>query len=187
MTIWRRTYRSIFLVVWAGLMAACVSTPRTQLIAEPQATIPISTQVYFYPLRDQSEQQQDRDQYQCYLWARKQTGFDPSAPELAPHQRVEVVPDPEAGSDTVASALAGAIIGSMIGGHHDGVDGAVTGAMAGAMIGASADASRQQQAQHMQAYYDRLSAQQREMLERQAANYRRALTACLEGRGYSVR
>lgn len=187
MPIWPQTYHVVALVGIGILLSACVSSPRTQMFTETVESTPISTQVFFYPLRNQTEQQQDRDQYQCYLWAKKQTGFDPSAPELAPHQRVRVVPDPEAGSDTAASAVAGAIIGSMIGGHHDGVDGAIAGAMAGAMIGANADAARQQQAEQLQHYYDRQTAQQRVMLERQAANYRRALTACLEGRGYSVR
>jgi len=187
MTIWRRYRTVIMLLVMVLILTACVSAPMTRMVPDDAEQVPVSTQVYFYPLRNQTDVQQDRDQYQCYLWAKKQTGFDPSAPELAPHQRVQVVPDPESGANTGASAMAGAIIGSMLGGHNNGIDGAIAGAMAGAMIGASADAARQQQAQDLQAYYDHLTAQQRMELERQAANYRRALTACLEGRGYSVR
>jgi hypothetical protein len=39
----------------------------------------------------------------------------------------------------------------------------------------------------MQEHYDRQGSQRLAVIERQASEYRRALTACLEGRGYTVR
>lgn len=46
---------------------------------------------YVYPRQGQSEEQRDRDRYQCHLWAKDQTGFDPSLPRqdrsLAPDYR----------------------------------------------------------------------------------------------------
>jgi len=186
MNTWVRRCRWM---VWLGLgggLVACVAPMHHRVVSEAVVEPPVPTQVYFYPLKDQSAKQQDKDRYQCYLWAKQQTGFDPSSPQLAPHQRLQVVPDPEAGSNAAAGAVTGAIIGSMVGGN-DGVEGAIAGAFTGAIIGASSDAARRQQAQRMQTHYDRQSAEQRAQIEQQAANYRRAMMACLEGRGYSVR
>jgi hypothetical protein len=59
--------------------------------------------------------------------------------------------------------------------------------MAGAILGASSDAARQQEAASAQAYADQQSVQRNSTVEQKASNYRRAMTACLEGRGYSVR
>jgi len=74
-------------------LAACAPRPMVRAVPAQPAPPP-QTEVYFYPLKNQNARQQDRDRYECYLWAKKQTGFDPSAPQLAPHQRFEVVPGP---------------------------------------------------------------------------------------------
>jgi hypothetical protein len=176
---------AMLLVALPVLLAACAPPMvRTVVHEDP---MPIPTQVYFYPKHNQSAVQQDKDRYQCYLWARKQTGFDPSEPGLAPHQRLQVLPDPDPGHDTAVGVFTGAILGAMLTDGHDPVGGAVSGAMAGAIMGMSSDIERQQVAARVQAHYDRQTAQERVALERQAADYRRALTACLVGRGYSVR
>ena len=62
----------------------------------------------------------------------------------------------------------------------------VVGAVAGAIIGAASDASRQEQAERIQERYERRDAQSIAEIERRAADYRRAMAACLEGRGYTV-
>lgn len=180
--------RSVIVLGMACTMAACASQP--VMHAEPvdeDTPQPPSIQVYFYPLQGQGAEQQDRDRYQCYLWAKQQTGFDPSAPMLAPHQRVEVIPQPAPGSDAAAGAVAGAIIGAVITAPHDSAQGAVAGAMAGAIIGAASDAARQEQAQRIQTHMDRQAALRQAQIEQKASDYRRAMSACLEGRGYSVR
>lgn len=187
------TNRSVFRAIPAcggawGLclmLAACATAP----VAEPVASAPPppSTQVYFYPKHGQSPEQQDRDRYECYLWAVKQTGFDPSRPYLAPHQRVRVTPVPAPGSNTAVGALAGAAIGAAVSepGHKAG--GAAIGAITGAAIGAASDAARQQQAERLQQGYDQAYAEQQAQIDRQARDYRRAMAACLEGRGYAVK
>jgi hypothetical protein len=177
----------LVMMIAAGfVLAACAPRPMVRPVpAEPAP--PPQTEVYFYPLKNQDAKQQDRDRYECYLWAKKQTGFEPSAPQLAPHQRFEVVPGPAPGHDTAVGAITGAMIGSMMGGPHDSGEGAVVGMMAGAILGASSDAARQQEAASAQAYVDQQSYQRNSTVEQKASNYRRAMTACLEGRGYSVR
>jgi hypothetical protein len=153
----------------------------------PPPPPPVSTRVYVYPTAGQSSEQQSRDRYECYLWSVKQTGFDPSQTQLAPHQRVEVVPMPAAGHDTAVGAVTGAVLGAVIARPGDAAAAAVGGAIVGGAMGAASDASRQARAQQVQQRYDRRAAAQSARLEEQASNYRRALTACLEGRGYTVK
>jgi len=179
----------VMAIAIACTLAACASQPAS--VARPANEVaappPVPVQVYFYPLHDQSPEQQDRDRYECYQWARQQTGFDPSAPLLAPHQRVEVIPQPPPGHDTAAGAVTGAVIGSIVTAPHDSGKGAIIGAMAGAIAGAASDTARQQEAERIQAQYDRQAALRNASIEEKARNYRRAMAACLEGRGYSVR
>lgn len=146
-----------------------------------------TTTVYFYPTHGQSEAQQDRDRYECYLWARKKSGFDPGQAQLAPHQRVEVTPTAPPGADTAAGAVTGAIVGSMMSPRHDKGFGMVFGAITGAMLGAASDQARQEQAAQVQQQYDARENRHYANVEKQARDYQRAMTACLEGRGYTVR
>lgn len=167
-------------------VGACASHPPVVRSAPPP-TPPPPTQVYFYPLKGQSAAQQDRDRYECYLWAKKQTGLDPSEPQLAPHQRLEVVPIPPPGHDTAAGAVTGAVLGAIVSRPGRTGEGAAVGAVLGAIIGATSDTARQEQAERIQERYDRRDTLRTARIEQQADSYRRAMAACLEGRGYSVR
>jgi hypothetical protein len=42
---------------------------------------PGTDELYVYPTRGQSTEQQAKDRYECYRWAADQTGFDPTQPE----------------------------------------------------------------------------------------------------------
>jgi hypothetical protein len=166
------------------VLGACASAPPAPP-PKPQ-TPPPPIEVFFYPTRGQSAAQQDRDRYECYLWASKQSGFDPSSPQLAPHQRIEVKASPPPGTSTAMGAATGALLGAVVSPGHP-AEGAAVGAVTGAVIGAGADAARQEQAAQVQGKIDQREAQRQERLEQQAASYRRAMTACLEGRGYTVK
>lgn len=179
----------LFFIFATSLMALSACAPsgymvRTQPVDNPPLP---TTNVYFYPLQKQSEAQQDRDQYECYRWAVKQSGFDPGQAQLAPHQRIQVTPTAPPGADTASGAVGGAIVGSMMSSRHDGGMGMVFGALAGAILGAASDEARLNQAAQVQQQYDARDAQKYARLEQQARGYRRAMTACLEGRGYTVR
>jgi Glycine zipper len=148
---------------------------------------PQSAQVYVYPTKGQSPEQLDRDRYECHIWAVRQTNFDPSEPRVAPHQRVQVVAMPPPGTSTIAGAATGAIVGAAVSSPWNTGSGAAIGAVAGALIGATADHSRQQQAEQAQQHYDQRDAAANAHLEQQSGDYRRAISACLEGRGYTVK
>jgi outer membrane biogenesis lipoprotein LolB len=175
-----------WLAMFAALtLAACASQPPASTEPTP-VTPPPSTEIYFYPTKGQSATQQERDRYECYLWAKKQTGFDPSAPGLAPHQRVRVIPTAPPGRDTAAGAVTGAVIGAVVSPPGRSAEGAAVGAVAGAVIGAASDTARQEQVERVQQRYDQQQAQRMARIEQQANSYRRAMAACLEGRSYTV-
>ena len=144
------------------------------------------TQVYFYPKAGQSTEQQSRDYYECYNWAIKQTGFDPGLTSLPPEQRIKVVPTPPPGHDTVTLSIVGAVLGALIAGPRHAAGGALIGAAGGAMAGAASDVSRQESARQMEEAYANRDQAMSSQLDAKALNFRRAMGACLEGRGYSV-
>src|SRR5690606_21144580 len=169
------------LAVTALVLSACAYTP----VQDPPPAQPVNlTRVYFYPMQGQSAERQDRDRYDCYLWAVDQTGFDP-ARSIGPREtRATVVPAPSPGQTVGTSTAVGAAIGAVAAGPGDALEGAVVGAVAGAVVGTAVAGARQQEARSVEARYNQRGYGRH---ERQAAEYRRAMSACLEGRGYSVR
>ena len=180
----------IALAAAAGLVLlyGCVPEPMASPEPPPPVVPPLpDTRVYVYPAAGQSEAQLDRDKYECHVWAVHETGFDPSAPQVAPHARVEVVPVPAPGANTLAGAATGAIIGSAVSRPRDAGAGALLGALAGAIIGNSADQARMQQAANMQSQIDARDDRWNYGIERRSNDYRRALSACLQGRSYTIK
>ena len=119
---------------------------------------------YVYPQKGQSAQQQSTDSAECQGWARSQTGANPGAPP-PPAQ-----PGGHARGTTggaARGAAGGAALGAIAG---DAGKGAAAGAVVGGVRGRrGSKAAQQQQQQETQSAYDR------------------AFSACMEGRGYTVR
>jgi hypothetical protein len=134
--------------------------------------------VYFYPELSQDEARQDRDRYECYRWAVRESGVDPG---MTPVRNVP--PPPRAavrdGGEVVAGAATGAIVGAAVSGPHHVGPNMVIGAVFGSLIGAAAQEARVQSAE--QAYANRVARQQVPM-----DNFRRAMGACMSGRGYRI-
>jgi Glycine zipper 2TM domain len=191
-TIRRAALAPVALLSLAALLVGCVTAPPPRPPPPPPAPPPPNTTVYAYPLHNQPPDQLDRDRYECSQWATQQTGFDPSAPGVPPHERVRVVAasGPPPGTNTAIGAVAGAVLGAVIAPRWQAAPAALAGAVVGGAIGSTADAANAQtnaiNAQQAQAaaFADRRAAADQ---ERKAAEYRRALSACLDGRGYSVR
>ena len=141
-----------------------------------------ASSLYIYPLKNQSQETQDRDRYECHSWAVKQTGYDPS--KASPGNSTYLDPQPYRPSQP--HVLKGAARGTALGA----VGGAITGnagkgAAAGAAMGGLAGGfrrmdERRQQAAHQQSNLASTASSQQ-------VNYTRAMAACLEGRGYSVK
>jgi outer membrane lipoprotein SlyB len=176
------------LLLPAVLLLTSCYYPQEQIVTQPahDQNITAITQVYFYPTQGQSTKQQSRDHYACYNWAVDQTGFDPSVSSIVPEQRVRVVPMPPPGHDTIAMSIAGAVLGALIAGPRHAGGGALIGAASGAMLGASSDISRQESARQMEEAYNNRDQARDFHKEKKALAFRRAMSACLEGRGYTV-
>jgi hypothetical protein len=56
--------RNLTSIVWP-LFAALVVGPA------------FADDLYVFPSKGQSQEQMERDKYDCYQWAKRQTGFDP--------------------------------------------------------------------------------------------------------------
>ena len=69
--------------------------------------------VVVYPANGQSEEQQSKDEYECYVWAKGKTGFDP-AQEKSPAQVQSTESSGKAGRQVLGGALAGAVLGEII-------------------------------------------------------------------------
>jgi hypothetical protein len=170
--------------VWrcAALFAATVLS--TGCVTPPPRTVvvqgPPPQKIFVYPAHGQTADQLDRDRYECHVWAVQQTGVDPSRSDS--YQRVVVQPANPPGSAAVAGAVGGAILGALVAGPYNAGAGMIIGGATGAVIGSAADANAQAQAQQVQAQYNQSAA-----VSRAGADaYRRAISACLVGRGYTV-
>lgn len=171
------------------MVAGCVEEPaprpyRAYRQAPPERP---NTDVYAYPLQNQPAEQQDRDRFECHEWAVQQTSFDPSAPGIPAHDQVRVVSGPPPGTGTAIGAVAGAILGAAVSRPRDAGAGALFGALAGGAVGSASDAANASNAQAQSQAIRAQDARQNAVIEQKASNYRRAVSACLEARGYSVK
>jgi hypothetical protein len=127
--------------------------------------------------RGQSLEQTRRDRYECHNWAVEQTGETPAA--------VPVDEEPRGGDserqlrrERIDRAIVGAAIGGAVGSilgngrRRHSNDRVLAGAAAGAAIGAATAGGGRRAAA--------------ETAADEPSDYLRALTACLEARGYSV-
>jgi len=114
------------LVVLAVVLAGCHHHDARETRDSPQ--------LFFYSSGHHDAARQDRDRYDCFVWAREQTGFDPSRPSLSVEQRLRVT----------------------------------------AVLAPPGSATK------------RTSNEDTKASRRGAGGFRRAVTVCLEGRGYVV-
>jgi hypothetical protein len=142
----------------------------------------IPQEMYIYPVKGQSNEQMERDKFECYAWSKKQTGFDPMKVPTA----TEAPPAQEAKKGGVAKgAVRGGLVGVGVGAiAGDAGKGAAAGALAGGLIGGMRrQDQKRQQAQAEQQWAEEQSAQ----YAQRRSSYNRAYAACLEGRGYTVK
>jgi hypothetical protein len=133
--------------------------------------------LFLYPTNGQSQQQQKVDEFECYKWAMEQTGIDPlNLPEV--EANIQTGPTGGAVRGAARGAAAGAAIGAITG---DAGKGAAIGATAGGMGGLRGGRTAQAQ-QNQQAQADAAAA------EADIKNtYIKAFSACIEGKGYTVK
>lgn len=135
-----------------------------------------------YPGKGQSSEQMEKDKYECYQWAKQQSGFDP----MAPPQATAPPPAEEAPKGGVVKGAArGALLGVAVGAiAGDAGKGAAIGAASGGLIGGMRRSDQQTKQEQSQKNWETQQAQQYQANRDQ---YNRAYTACLEGKGYTVK
>jgi hypothetical protein len=127
-----------------------------------------------YPAKGQSAGQQQKDDGECYVWAKQTTGIDPAVVASAPPPQAAPSGGASAANGLVAGAAGGAVVGQIAGGRSG--EGAAIGALVGARRGAQAQ--KQQQA---------AAVQQTQNKQQQTMNtFHRAYGACMSGRGYTI-
>ena len=136
-----------------------------------------------YPAKQQTPAVQAQDEHECWTWAAGQTGVDPVTlrpdPNAAEAARAQTA-DATQGATAVGAAkgaAGGAVIGGMSGNAGRG---AAIGAVSGAAVGHRK--KKQAEAQAAQKAQQQAEAQ----AQAQADFFKRAMNACLTGRGYTV-
>jgi len=130
--------------------------PMTTLAGQPDVIEAIAAPVVASSART--------DAYECYNWAKAQSGVDPGAP-----------PPPAQPGQRARGAVGGAPRGAALGAAVGAIAGdAGKGAAAGAVVGGVHGRRRSMAAQQAQQQATRSA-------------YDRAFAACMEGRGYTVR
>jgi hypothetical protein len=154
------------------VLAAC-----TALLVAPA----VASDLYIYPNKGQSNEQMEKDKYDCYSWAKQQTGFDPMQAPTASSPP----PQQTTSGGVVRGAAGGAALGA-IGGAiaGDAGKGAAIGAGTGAALGGMRRRSSTRQNEQEQAQWQQ---QQQAQYEAKRNEYNRAYGACLQGRDYTVK
>jgi hypothetical protein len=151
-----------FLVLLVGTASA--QQPSAQPSTPSDKTMSQSLGLVVFPAKGQTADQQSKDESYCYDWAMQQTGYNPAAPPPAP---------------TAAPAEAkrgGAVKGA--------ARGAATGAAVGATVGAIK--GRRDQKKTAAAQQEAEQTAKAAALE-QIEQYKKAYSACIEGKGYNVK
>jgi hypothetical protein len=166
------------LVLISGYSAAAQQTPSAASQASTAASNSPAARVglFVYPQKNQTPEQQANDENTCYVSAQQQTGIDPGAAPAPPQQA-----DTKKGGGAkgaAGGAAGGAAIGAIAG---DAGKGAAIGATAGAVRG-----RRQQKKANKQA--EEQAQQQTQGAQQQTLDtFRRAFSACIDSKGYSVK
>jgi hypothetical protein len=164
---------AVVILIFSLLIAlfAVVAVTDTSSAQSLSSSIGVAT----YPSKGQSADQQNKDEGECFAWAKQQTGIDPIAVANAPTEQT----GPAAGGgERVRGAARGAVGGAAVGaiagdtGKGAGI-GAVAGTMAGGRQARKNKAAQQQQAEQAKAG----------TLDK----FNKAFSVCMEGRGYAVK
>lgn len=151
------------------------------MVLAPSAA-PLAQDLFAYPSKGQSQEQQEQDQFACYTWAKQQSGFDPmSAPTATAPPPKDKSTGPGALGGAALGAGAGAIGGAITGGKAG--MGALIGGGLGGILGGLTSQGQSNKNKQKRENWER---QQTAQYQQERNGYNRAYTACMTGRGYTV-
>ena len=177
-----RIQRTLKTGLCIAIISGCFAAAQTQTAkpAQTATTAPGSPAaklgLFVYPQKQQTPEQQAKDENACYSSVQQQTGIDPTAPPPPPAQA------PQQKGGAVKGAAKGAAGGAAIGAI---ADDAGTGAAVGATVGAVHGRRKQKKAnkQAEQQAQQQSQAEQQQRLD----TFRRGFSACIDSKGYSVK
>ena len=147
----------------------------------------IAQEPIIYPAQGQSQDQLEKDKFECYTWAKGETGFDPmqvpTASSPPPSQEKKSVGGSALKGGAVGG-IGGAVLGGIVGGKKKAKKGAVIGGLTGGALGGVRSSSQNRQAEQNRQQWEK---QETNKYMRQRNDYNRAYSACLSGRGYTVK
>ncbi len=133
-----------------------------------------SADLIIYPAQGQDADTQDKDEGECFVWARNETGIDPmnqnTATASAPAQQQ---------GGMVRGAAGGAAIGAIVGDSDDAKKGAAVGAVLGRSRQNRRNRAAAQDSQQKNQQVQQSNADNQE-------TFNKAYSVCLQGRGYTV-
>ncbi len=171
-----------FLLFSYCIVVAQTQTPTTQVLPDTSKMtynqISQTGDLVVFPSNNQSKEQQKIDEFDCYLWAMETTGLDPLNLPKVEVEQVDKGPEGHAVAGAARGAAAGAAIGAITG---DAGTGAAIGATAGAIRGRRAKRYGDQMEQ--QQNVANAAEQEKAMRDK----FKKAFSACMEGKGYTVK
>ena len=156
-----------------------------------QKTLAATLDIYAFPSKGQTPEQQSQDETACYQFATQNSGVDPFAlQKQALQQQQQTAQATQEASKAgqgagvkgaVAGAAGGALIGGIAGDAGKGAAiGAGVGVVAGRRRGRAAEEKATQQAQQQ-------GQQAQQATQQQMDNFKKAFSVCMEAKNYMVK
>jgi Glycine zipper len=152
--------------------------PGTGALPAGSSNVAATLQVYAYPKANQTQDQQFQDETACYQWAQGQGAPSPDQGQQAAQQGQSKPGSGATVKGSAGGAATGAAIGAVAG---DAGTGAAAGAIGGAAIGHRKKKKAQKETEKQQQQAQQ--AQQAQVTD----NVKRAYSACMESRNYTVK
>jgi outer membrane protein with glycine zipper len=169
-----------------------VASAQAPPIAPPtgQKTLAATLNVFAFPGSGQTATQQSQDETECYNWAERETGLDPfQLDKQAAQQQQQAVQQQQQAQAAAAGAGAKGALGGAAGGAAIGAiaGNAGKGAAIGAGVGAIANRARGQSKAQQAQQQSQQSQAAAKMTASQITNFKKAFSACLEAKKYTVK
>jgi hypothetical protein len=159
-------------------------------------TISSQLGLHAFPAKGQNREQQQTDELACYNWAKQDTAFDPLAALTAAAQSTNNsaaksgtappsgAPQGAGAEGAARGAAAGAAVGAIAG---DAGQGAAIGAAGGGLRGRMAQKQAQAEAQQKAQQQAQQQAQAKAQTQAGLDDFKKAYSACMDAKGYSVK
>ena len=192
----KRIAAFVTLISAAVGVAALAQTPPAQPTG--QKTLAATMNVYAFPTKGQTPEQQSQDEAACYQYAVTNTGVDPFQLQKQAQQQQQQAQQAQQAQQQAAQAgqgagakgaVGGAAAGALIGeiASDDAGKGAAYGAAAGVLIGRRKGKEAQQQATQQANQQQQQVQQAQQATQQQMDNFKKAFSVCLEAKNYMVK